>query len=69
MMSPKIELTKAVVDGKVDIMVYIRDASAELAQECERLGYTNVCVGQYKIHCGTATALDAARNPIRKFFA
>ena len=68
-MRPKIELTKTVVNGKVDIMIYIRNATGELAAECERLGYYMVCVGEYKTHCGTAEQRDAMRNPLRKFFA
>jgi hypothetical protein len=69
-MQPKIELTQIkTTDGTPNIMIYIRNANAELASECERLGYFRVCPSEYKIHCTSAAMLDAARNPLRKFFS
>ena len=68
-MRPKIELTKLTgANGRPDIMILIRNATGELAAECERLGYYMQAVGCYSIHCDTAAKIDAARNPLAKYF-
>lgn len=72
MESPKIEIIKNIVNGKVELEVVVRNslANPELHAECERLGLvpTVGISNRRSITVTTPAELDAVRGPLAKFF-
>lgn len=72
MAKAKLELQKHIKDGKVqiEIIVWNSYAKEELHNLVVALGYelTTDITGRRSIFCSTPAEVDAARNPIVKFF-
>lgn len=72
MNTPKFEIQRHVDSGKVQIemIVWYSTFSDELHNLVVALGYklTNDVTGRRSIMCSTPAEVDAARNPIVKFF-
>ena len=72
MTKAKLELQKHIKDGKVqiEIIVWNSCANEELHNLVVALGYelTTDITGRRSIFCSTPAEVDAARNPIIKFF-
>lgn len=72
MTKAKLELQKHAKDGKVqiEIIVWNSCANEELHNLVVALGYelTTYITGRRSIFCSTPAEVDAARNPIVKFF-
>lgn len=70
--APKFEVFKTQKDGKPAVELVVRNAmkSPELQALVESLGYeaTPDIANRRRIFCTTPAEVDAARNPIAKFF-
>ena len=72
MKTPKVEIQRHIKDGKVQIELIVWNSmcNSELHELICGLGYelTTDITGRRSIMCSTPAEVDAARNPIMKFF-
>ena len=72
MKTPKFEIQRHITNGKVSIELIIWNStySEELHEIACKVGYelTTDVTGRRSIMCSTPSEVDAARNPVMKFF-